>query len=149
MRDVFSPYVAARHDVASTNSTPLVIAIVNIPPPPPRTSSDTQSRGGNVMSYHIYINDTIITYSCASIYIGGSGRMLLGRVVQNSKISVRVDLYPKSFTTNISANTQQSSDKSLQAQFTKNPITAHWRNEKPLTTVLLAVVCGKILVRMC
>lgn len=36
--------------------------------------------------------------------------MLLGRVVQNSKISVRVDLYPKSYITNISANTQQSSD---------------------------------------
>ena len=46
--------------------------------------------------------------------------MLLGRVVQNSKISIRADLYPKSYTTNISANTQQSSD-SLQAQFTRNP----------------------------
>jgi len=75
--------------------------------------------------------------------------MLLGRVVQNFKISVRVDLYPKAYTTNISANTLQSSDKSLQYQFTRNPITAHWRNEMPLTTVLLAVVCGKILVRMC
>jgi hypothetical protein len=50
--------------------------------------------------------------------------MLLGRVVQNSKISARVDLYPKSYSTNISANTQQTSD-SLQAQFTRNPIAAH------------------------
>jgi hypothetical protein len=54
--------------------------------------------------------------------------MLFGRVEQNSKISVRVDLYSKSNSTNISLNTQQSSGRVvLHAQLTGNPITIRWR----------------------
>lgn len=43
MPNVFSPGVAARHTVAPTNSSPLVIAIVNNPPTPNLASKHTHT----------------------------------------------------------------------------------------------------------